>query len=180
MAWSLRHAFPGQAVSLVAEEDAVELRAPEGAGMLARITALVNEALAVEHPQVGWGAWVHAGMVNGLSQKGMAKSPGGCTNGVRLPCCPLAALLSCYGPARPAGPNSPAPPALPPAQAAPLTPGEVADLIDSGNSAGGGSGRHWVLDPIDGTRGFVGMRQYAVCLGMLEEGEVRRMMGGWV
>lgn len=58
-------------------------------------------------------------------------------------------------------------------QAAPLTPGEVADLIDSGNSAGGGTGRHWVLDPIDGTRGFVGMRQYAVCLGMLEQGEVR-------
>lgn len=64
------------------------------------------------------------------------------------------------------------PPALP-AQAAPLTPSEVADLIDSGNSAGGGSGRHWVLDPIDGTRGFVGMRQYAVCLGLLEQGEVR-------
>jgi 3'-phosphoadenosine 5'-phosphosulfate (PAPS) 3'-phosphatase len=29
-----------------------------------------------------------------------------------------------------------------------------------------------VLDPIDGTRGFVGRRQYAVCLGMLQEGEV--------
>jgi len=29
-----------------------------------------------------------------------------------------------------------------------------------------------VLDPIDGTRGFVGMRQYAVCLGMLQDGEV--------
>lgn len=63
-------------------------------------------------------------------------------------------------------------------QVAPLTPAEVADLIDSGNSAGGGSGRHWVLDPIDGTRGFVGMRQYAVCLGMLEQGEVRAL-GGW-
>ncbi|KAI7841336.1 hypothetical protein COHA_004954 [Chlorella ohadii] len=107
VAWSLQRSFPGQAVSLVAEEDAVELRAPEGADMLARIAALVNEALAVEHPQ-----------------------------------------------------------------AAPLSPSEVADLIDSGNSAGGGSGRHWVLDPIDGTRGFVGMRQYAVCLGLLEQGEV--------
>lgn len=41
-----------------------------------------------------------------------------------------------------------------------------------GQSAGGADGRHWVLDPIDGTRGFVGMRQYAVCLGMLQEGEV--------
>jgi 3'-phosphoadenosine 5'-phosphosulfate (PAPS) 3'-phosphatase len=43
---------------------------------------------------------------------------------------------------------------------------------DMGQSPGGGSGRHWVLDPIDGTRGFVGQRQYAVCLGMLQDGEV--------
>lgn len=41
-----------------------------------------------------------------------------------------------------------------------------------GQSSGGAEGRHWVLDPIDGTRGFVGMRQYAVCLGMLQDGEV--------
>ena len=34
-------------------------------------------------------------------------------------------------------------------------------------------GRHWVLDPIDGTRGFVGMRQYAVCLGLLDAGQAR-------
>lgn len=45
-------------------------------------------------------------------------------------------------------------------------------LTDLGSSPGGAEGRHWVLDPIDGTRGFVGMRQYAVCLGMLQEGEV--------
>ncbi len=43
---------------------------------------------------------------------------------------------------------------------------------DLGQSAGGPAGRHWVLDPIDGTRGFVGMRQYAVCLGLLQDGEV--------
>ncbi|PNH10282.1 SAL1 phosphatase, partial [Tetrabaena socialis] len=53
-----------------------------------------------------------------------------------------------------------------------LTPEEVLALIDLGGSQGGPSGRHWVLDPIDGTRGFVGMRQYSVCLGMLQEGEV--------
>ncbi len=41
-----------------------------------------------------------------------------------------------------------------------------------GASEGGPAGRHWVLDPIDGTRGFVGMRQYAVCLGMLQDGRV--------
>lgn len=57
-------------------------------------------------------------------------------------------------------------------QEAHLAPQQILDLIDSGNSPGGGSGRHWVLDPIDGTRGFVGMRQYAVCLGMLQDGEV--------
>lgn len=61
MAWSLQRAYPGQAVSLVAEEDAVELRAPGGEAMLGRITALVNEALAVEHPQVG--GWVGMGAV---------------------------------------------------------------------------------------------------------------------
>lgn len=43
---------------------------------------------------------------------------------------------------------------------------------DLGGSQGGPSGKHWVLDPIDGTRGFVGMRQYSVCLGMLNDGEV--------
>lgn len=48
---------------------------------------------------------------------------------------------------------------------------------DLGASQGGPSGRHWVLDPIDGTRGFVGMRQYSVCLGMLQDGEVRRRPG---
>eukprot|EP00195_Chlamydomonas_chlamydogama_P016354 CAMPEP_0202900884 /NCGR_PEP_ID=MMETSP1392-20130828/12088_1 /ASSEMBLY_ACC=CAM_ASM_000868 /TAXON_ID=225041 /ORGANISM="Chlamydomonas chlamydogama, Strain SAG 11-48b" /LENGTH=363 /DNA_ID=CAMNT_0049587341 /DNA_START=170 /DNA_END=1261 /DNA_ORIENTATION=- len=57
--------------------------------------------------------------------------------------------------------------------AAHLSPEEVLELIDLGDSAGGPSGRHWVLDPIDGTRGFVGMRQYSVCLGMLNDGEVK-------
>ena len=37
-------------------------------------------------------------------------------------------------------------------------------------------GRHWVLDPIDGTRGFVGQRQYAICLGLLDEGEVKLLI----
>ncbi len=29
-----------------------------------------------------------------------------------------------------------------------------------------------MLDPIDGTRGFVGLRQYAICLGLLDQGQV--------
>lgn len=58
--------------------------------------------------------------------------------------------------------------ALPP----PLSAEEVLSLIDLGGSAGGSEGRHWVLDPIDGTRGFVGKRQYAVCLALLDGGEL--------
>ena len=51
-----------------------------------------------------------------------------------------------------------------------LTPATVLDLIDTGASPGGSDGMHWVLDPIDGTRGFVGGRQYAICLGLLDGG----------
>ncbi len=61
--------------------------------------------------------------------------------------------------------------------ASPVSEEDVLALVDMGNSEGGPQGRHYVLDPIDGTRGFVGMRQYAVCLGMLQvrdvAGEVR-------
>ncbi|CAL8471122.1 g10664 [Coccomyxa elongata] len=53
-----------------------------------------------------------------------------------------------------------------------LTEDDVLALIDTGGSEGGPQGQHWVLDPIDGTRGFVGMRQYAVCLGLLDGGQV--------
>lgn len=45
-------------------------------------------------------------------------------------------------------------------------------LIDQGNSAGGATGRHWALDPIDGTKGFLRQGQYAVCLGLIENGKV--------
>jgi len=44
--------------------------------------------------------------------------------------------------------------------------------IDRGNSEGGAKGRHWALDPIDGTKGFLRGGQYAVCLGLIEDGEV--------
>lgn len=30
---------------------------------------------------------------------------------------------------------------------------DVLNAIDSGKSEGGSQGRHWVLDPIDGTKG---------------------------
>lgn len=46
------------------------------------------------------------------------------------------------------------------------------ELIDSGDSKGGRSGRIWALDPIDGTKGFLRGGQYAVCLGLMVDGEV--------
>lgn len=35
----------------------------------------------------------------------------------------------------------------------PLSTDDVLNAIDCGKSEGGSSGSHWVLDPIDGTRG---------------------------
>lgn len=47
------------------------------------------------------------------------------------------------------------------------------DLIDQGSSAGGARGRIWALDPIDGTKGFLRGGQYAVCLALLVDGDVK-------
>ncbi|GMN24329.1 hypothetical protein TIFTF001_050316 [Ficus carica] len=49
---------------------------------------------------------------------------------------------------------------------------DVLRAIDSGKSEGGSSGRHWVLDPIDGTKGFLRGDQYAIALALLDEGKV--------
>lgn len=45
--------------------------------------------------------------------------------------------------------------------------------IDQGNSAGGNKGRIWALDPIDGTKGFLRGGQYAVCLALMVDGDVK-------
>jgi 3'(2'), 5'-bisphosphate nucleotidase len=47
------------------------------------------------------------------------------------------------------------------------------DMIDAGKSAGGPKGRVWALDPIDGTKGFLRGGQYAVCLALMEDGDVK-------
>jgi 3'(2'), 5'-bisphosphate nucleotidase len=47
----------------------------------------------------------------------------------------------------------------------------VLGWIDRGG-AKAGSGRYWTLDPIDGTKGFLRGEQYAVALGLIEDGEV--------
>jgi len=49
---------------------------------------------------------------------------------------------------------------------------QVLDAIDRGTYEGGASGRHWTLDPIDGTKGFLRLDQYAVALALIEDGEV--------
>lgn len=50
---------------------------------------------------------------------------------------------------------------------------EMLDIIDKGDSAGGSSGRIWAIDPIDGTKGFLRGGQYAVCLGLMVDGDVK-------
>ncbi|KAM5577802.1 SAL1 phosphatase [Rosa sericea] len=53
-----------------------------------------------------------------------------------------------------------------------LTTEDVLRAIDNGKSEGGSCGRHWVLDPIDGTKGFLRGDQYAIALALLDEGKV--------
>jgi 3'(2'), 5'-bisphosphate nucleotidase len=45
---------------------------------------------------------------------------------------------------------------------------EVCMWIDKGNA--GAVGRYWVLDPIDGTKGFLRGEQYAIALALIEDG----------
>ncbi|CAA0815947.1 PAP-specific phosphatase HAL2-like [Striga hermonthica] len=54
----------------------------------------------------------------------------------------------------------------------PLGPSEILDTIGRCSSRGGPSGRHWVLDPVDGTLGFVRGDQYAIALAMIDDGRV--------
>jgi len=52
-----------------------------------------------------------------------------------------------------------------------VTEEEVMASISRGRHPGG-EGRFWVLDPIDGTRGFIRGDQYAVCLALVDQGRV--------
>ncbi|KAL1204056.1 putative SAL3 phosphatase [Cardamine amara subsp. amara] len=54
----------------------------------------------------------------------------------------------------------------------PLSSDDVLNAIDRGKSEGGPKGRHWILDPIGGTRGFIRGEQYAIGLALLVEGKV--------
>ena len=50
---------------------------------------------------------------------------------------------------------------------------EMLQAIDEGSSAGGSKGRIWALDPIDGTKGFLRGGQYAVCLALMVDADVK-------
>ncbi len=52
-----------------------------------------------------------------------------------------------------------------------LTPEAILLAIDRGTYAGGDTGQHWCLDPIDGTKGFLRLDQYAVALALIVDGE---------
>jgi 3'(2'), 5'-bisphosphate nucleotidase len=49
---------------------------------------------------------------------------------------------------------------------------EMLTALDRGGHAGGRSGRFWILDPVDGTKGFLRREQYAIALALVEDGEV--------
>jgi len=48
---------------------------------------------------------------------------------------------------------------------------EMVEALDRGNHAGDGD-RYWVLDPIDGTKGFLRGDQYAVALALVDGGKI--------
>merc|ERR1711939_376554 len=50
---------------------------------------------------------------------------------------------------------------------------KMLDIIDKGDSKGGNSGRIWAIAPIDGTEGFLRGGQYAVCLALMVDGDVK-------
>ncbi|MGJ3239388.1 MAG: inositol monophosphatase family protein [Anaerolineae bacterium] len=51
-----------------------------------------------------------------------------------------------------------------------VTQDEIVRWLDQG-MAQAGSERVWIIDPIDGTKGFVGMRHYAIGVGIVEKGQ---------
>ena len=53
-----------------------------------------------------------------------------------------------------------------------LTHDAMITALDRGDHRGGDDGRYWVLDPIDGTKGFLRGDQYAVALALVDGGRV--------
>lgn len=55
----------------------------------------------------------------------------------------------------------------------PLDTDAVLAAIDRCDHQGGDGARTWMLDPIDGTRGYVALRQYCIALALTEHGSVQ-------
>jgi HAL2 family 3'(2'),5'-bisphosphate nucleotidase len=49
---------------------------------------------------------------------------------------------------------------------------ELTDALDRADHPGGAEDRHWVLDPVDGTKGFLRGDQYAIALALVDRGQV--------
>ncbi len=49
---------------------------------------------------------------------------------------------------------------------------EMLSALDRGGHRGGRRGRFWILDPVDGTKGFLRREQYAIALALVEDGRV--------
>ena len=58
-------------------------------------------------------------------------------------------------------------------QAGSLSKEEIAEAVDTGSSEGGLGTKCFVLDPIDGTKGFVSGRQYCIALALVDDGVVK-------
>lgn len=50
-----------------------------------------------------------------------------------------------------------------------VTADDIVRWLDFGQR--GTSGRTWVIDPVDGTKGFIAQRHYAIAVGMLQDGD---------
>jgi len=59
------------------------------------------------------------------------------------------------------------------ADAPTLSSQDVVSAINRGQSTGGSAGKHWILDPVDGTLGFVRGDQYAIALAFMDEGDLK-------
>jgi 3'(2'), 5'-bisphosphate nucleotidase len=53
-----------------------------------------------------------------------------------------------------------------------LSQDKISSAIDRCTHQGGPNGRFWVLDPVDGTKGFLRGDQYAIALALIEHGRV--------
>lgn len=49
----------------------------------------------------------------------------------------------------------------------------ICESIDLGSFEGSAKGREWALDPVDGTKGFLRGGQYAVCLALIVDAQVK-------